>query len=157
MAYYNLSELKKIQYVQDEKYGQINYLSIYVPILDDEGQTGSFLNIPYFNSHSDLNQEISNFLVTIINLNAFIFLLAGVIALFLTNRITDSFTLIGDMMKEVNLGQHNAEIDWKKKDEIGGLVKEYNKMVQETRRECRSPCKNGKGRCLEGDGPAGSP
>ncbi len=129
-AYYNLSELKKIQYVQDEKYGQINYLSIYVPILDDEGQTGSFLNIPYFNSHSDLNQEISNFLVTIINLNAFIFLLAGVIALFLTNRITDSFTLIGDMMKEVNLGQHNAAIDWKKKDEIGGLVKEYNKMVK---------------------------
>ncbi|PWU00563.1 MAG: histidine kinase [Bacteroidetes bacterium] len=130
VAFYNLSDLRKIQFVQDEKYGQITYLSIYMPVISEEGVTEAYLNIPYFNSHSNLNQEISTFLVTIINLNAFIFLIAGVIALFLTNRITDSFTLIGDMMKEVNLGQHNEEIVWKRKDEIGGLVKEYNKMVQ---------------------------
>jgi HAMP domain-containing protein len=32
-------------------------------------------------------------------------------------------------MKEVNLGQMNEEIVWKRNDEIGELVKEYNKMV----------------------------
>jgi nitrogen fixation/metabolism regulation signal transduction histidine kinase len=78
----------------------------------------------------ELKQEISNFLVAIINLNAFIFLMAGVIAVFITNRITQSFTWIGKKMQEVNLGKHNQEITWGRKDEIGGLVKEYNKMVQ---------------------------
>jgi nitrogen fixation/metabolism regulation signal transduction histidine kinase len=32
-------------------------------------------------------------------------------------------------MKEVNLGKMNEVIDWKRNDEIGELVKEYNKMV----------------------------
>jgi two-component system nitrogen regulation sensor histidine kinase NtrY len=87
------------------------------------------VNIPYFLSQFELHQEISNFLVTIIILNAFIFLTAGVIALFITNRITRSFSIIGDKMREVNLGKMNEEIVWNRNDEIGELVKEYNKMV----------------------------
>ncbi len=89
----------------------------------------AYINIPYFTSKPELRQEISNFLVTIINLNAFIFLIAGLIALFITNRITHSFSIISDKMKEVNLGKMNEPIVWNRNDEIGELVKEYNKMV----------------------------
>lgn len=130
LALYNLQKLKKIQYIQEESYGKMRYLSIYVPVLGDNRNAVAYLNIPYFNSQNKLKQQIASFLVTIITINAFIFLLAGIIALFLTNRITGSFTLIGAMMRDVNLGKHNAEIVWTKKDEIGVLVKEYNKMVQ---------------------------
>jgi HAMP domain-containing protein len=63
-------------------------------------------------------------------LNAFIFLVSGVIALFITNRVTRSFSLISEKMKEVNLGKTNEVIEWKRNDEIGGLVTEYNKMVK---------------------------
>ncbi len=90
----------------------------------------AYLNIPSFNTEDELNDEISKFLVTIINLNVFIFLIAGTIALFLTNRITTSFPLISEKMQQVNLGKTNEVIEWKKNDEIGGLVKEYNKMVE---------------------------
>jgi nitrogen fixation/metabolism regulation signal transduction histidine kinase len=54
---------------------------------------------------------------------------AGLIALFITNRITRSFSIISDKMKDVNLGKMNEEIEWNRDDEIGDLVKEYNKMV----------------------------
>jgi nitrogen fixation/metabolism regulation signal transduction histidine kinase len=70
-------------------------------------------------------------LVTIINLNAFIFLIAGVIALFITNKITQSFSVIGDKMREITLGKTNEEIVWNRRDEIGELVKQYNKMVHQ--------------------------
>jgi nitrogen fixation/metabolism regulation signal transduction histidine kinase len=33
-------------------------------------------------------------------------------------------------MKEINIGKINEEIIWDRKDEIGGLVSEYNKMVK---------------------------
>jgi nitrogen fixation/metabolism regulation signal transduction histidine kinase len=33
-------------------------------------------------------------------------------------------------MKRINLGRHNEAINWNRKDEIGELVSEYNKMVQ---------------------------
>jgi len=129
-AYYNLHQLNYIQFTNFEQIGGISYVSIYRPLRDDNGNAYAYLNIPSFTTQDELNEEISNFLVTIINLNAFIFLIAGTIALFLTNRITSSFLLISKKMQEVNLGKTNEEIEWKRNDEIGVLVKEYNKMVK---------------------------
>ncbi len=128
-AYYRLHYDNEIQVIQKETIGRFSYLSVYVPIRNEDGQPYAYLNIPYLNSQLELKQEISNFLVTLINLNAFIFVLAGVIAILLTNRITNSFTLIGNKMRDVNLGKVNEEIEWNTNDEIGVLVNEYNKMV----------------------------
>src|SRR5207342_619097 len=94
------------------------------------GKVWAYLNIPSFNTQDELKDEISKFLMTIIYLNVFIFLIAGTITLFLTNRITTSFTIITEKMRRINLGKTNEVIEWKNNDEIGGLVKEYNKMVE---------------------------
>jgi len=129
LAYYNMNNEKMVQFINQEQIGDVQYQSIYSPIRDEKGETYAYLNIPSFVSQEELKSEISKFLVTIINLNAFVFLVAGVIALFITNRITSSFILIGHKMREINLGKLNEEIAWNRDDEIGGLVKEYNKMV----------------------------
>ena len=128
-AYYNLNNKNLIQYINEEQMGKVSYQSIYSPVRDGEGNAYAYLNIPSFDSQLELKREISNFLVTIINLNAFIFLIAGAIALFITNRITASFTLISNKMRAINLGKTNEEIPWHRNDEIGGLVTEYNKML----------------------------
>ncbi|WP_052273392.1 ATP-binding protein [Flavihumibacter solisilvae] len=128
-AYHRIHKQRLVQYTTEEQMGGISYQSIYSPVRDADGNAYAYLNMPSFDSQVELKKEISNFLVTIINLNAFIFLIAGVIALFITNRITSSFSLISAKMRAVNLGQHNDEIEWNRDDEIGELVKEYNKMV----------------------------
>lgn len=130
-AYYILHVKNSVQCVIEEKMGKVNYLSVYNPIRNKKnGEVYAYLNVPSYSAQGELKQEISNFLVTLINLNAFIFLVAGAISLFITNRITYSFTLIGQKMRDINLGKINQEIEWKRRDEIGELVKEYNKMVQ---------------------------
>jgi signal transduction histidine kinase len=141
-AYYHLNHLRQVQHVQKETMSSLNYLSSYAAVRDKSGNVYAYLNIPYFLSQLDLNQEISNFLVTIINLNAFIFLIAGVIALFITNRITRSFSIIGDKMKEVQLGKTNEEIEWNYKDEIGELVQQYNKMVRQLEQSAEALAKS---------------
>lgn len=128
-AYYHLRIRNEIQYFAREHIGRLNYLSNYVPIIDDEGKPYAYLQIPYFTSQTRMRQEISNFLVAIININAFIFLIAGVVALFIANRITESFTFISNKMKEVNLGRRNDAIVWNRNDEIHELVQEYNTML----------------------------
>ena len=130
LAYYNLHDINEIQFTNDEQIGGVPYTSVYRPLRDDQGNAYAYLNIPSFTTQDELKEEISNFLVTIINLNAFIFLIAGTIALFLTNRITISFTLISRKMQEIHLGKTNEVVEWKRNDEIGVLVKEYNKMVK---------------------------
>lgn len=129
-AYFEMHYNKRVEWLQEETVGNFEYLSIYVPIKDENQETIAYLNVPYLNSERELNEEISNFLVTLINLNAFIFLLAGAIAFFLANKITSSFNIITTKMREVNLGRVNEEIHWNNRDEIGALVHEYNTMVR---------------------------
>jgi signal transduction histidine kinase len=131
LAYYHLSRMREVQYVQKERLSSLDYWSIYASVRNADGEVVQYLNVPSFSTQIDLKQEISNFLVTIINLNAFIFLIAGVIALFITNKITQSFSVIGDKMREITLGKTNEEIVWNRNDEIGELVTQYNKMVHQ--------------------------
>lgn len=128
-AYYYMSRLNSIEFFNQEKMGDIGFQSIYCPLRLAKGTGSAYVNIPSFNTEYELNDEISSFLVTIINLNVFIFLIAGTIAVFLTNRITSSFSLISEKMRQVNLSKTNEVIEWKKNDEIGVLIREYNKMV----------------------------
>jgi len=128
-AFIQLYREPKIQWIQKEKIGSMKYLSGYAP-LRSNGEIFAYLNVPYFATQTELNQQISNFLVALINFNAFIFLIAGLLALLITNSITKSFSLVTEKLRHVSLGQQNDEIEWEKDDEIGALVKEYNKMVQ---------------------------
>jgi signal transduction histidine kinase len=128
-AFYRLNRLNQVQHVQEERIASYTYLSSYAPVRDEDGKAYAYIGIPYFTSQPELDLEISNFIVTVINLNAFILLIAGLIALYITNRITRSFSIISNKMKDVNLSKMNEEIQWKRDDEIGDLVKEYNKMV----------------------------
>lgn len=141
-AYDQLRKAHSIRYLQSETIGGFEYLSIYAPLSDELGNHYAYLNIPYLNSENELNQEISGFLATLINLNAFIFLIAGAIAFFLTNRITASFSLIGKKMQEMNLGRINEGIEWNRNDEIGMLVVEYNKMVKKLEQSARALAKS---------------
>lgn len=129
-AFMQLHDMKQIRFVQEEQVGNFSYLSIYVPVNNEAGKPYAYLNIPYFNSQSELNQEISGFLATLINLNAFIFLIAGSLAFFLTNRITASFQFIANKMRAIALGKDNEAIVWNRRDEIGLLVNEYNRMLK---------------------------
>ena len=129
IAYYHLNNGKEIQYFQKEKIGTLDFMSGYIPVTDSTGRDIAYLNIPNYISQTKIKEEISNFLITIINLNAFIFLIAGIVALIITNRITNSFSFISEKMKKINLGKTNERMVWNRNDEIGALVKEYNKML----------------------------
>lgn len=141
-AYFELKQKNKIRFLQSEKIGTFQYLSVYVPLTDQNNNRYAYLNIPYLNSQLELNQEISGFLATLINLNAFIFLLAGAIAFFLTSRIIQSLQIIGETMQKMVPGQKNEEIIWPRNDEIGVLVTEYNSMVRKLEASMQSLAKS---------------
>lgn len=129
-AYAALVLRRANQFFNDESIGSLRYQSIYIPLLGGQNRTAiAFLHIPYYTTEARLRRDISQFLVAIINLNAFVFLMAGLVAFFVTNRITRSFSFIRKRIRELSLGKSNALIDWPRQDEIGELVQEYNRMV----------------------------
>ncbi len=138
VAYNAMHYKRMISLIQEENIATLSILSLYMPIKDEEERTIGYINIPYLNAQKELKQEISEFLVTLINLNAIIFILAGALAILLTSNITRSFEFIGAKMKEINLGKTNALIEWTRKDEIGTLVNEYNKMLVKLERSAEA-------------------
>jgi len=127
-AFYQLNDLGKSIVIQNERVAGLSYLSAYEPLRDKDGKTQGYINVPFFSSEKDLNFQISNIVVTLINLYAFIFLFSSLITVLITRWITRSFNVIIQQFGRLNL-QRNERITWPYNDEIGLLVSEYNKMV----------------------------
>ncbi len=129
VAFNMLKNRHSVLYLQNEKIKNFSFVSIYAPVKNETDETIAYLNIPYLNSQTEVNQEISNLLVTLINLNAVIFVLAGVIAIFLTRSIISSLVQIGNKMRDFQFGSLTEKIEWKRNDEISVLVNAFNHMV----------------------------
>jgi len=130
-AYYQLMDNYVANYFHPECIGSLSYLSAYEPILNNKGNYIGFLNLPYFTKEDILDQEISTFIVAFINLYVLLFLTSVIVAILISNQITRPLSLIRDKLKGIQLGKKSEQINYSAKDEIGALVQEYNKKVDE--------------------------
>lgn len=130
-AFFQIKHLKKSEYIQDEKIGELNYHSAYIPFKNKNGEVLAYLNLPYFARQDTLEDEISFFLVALINIYVFLFAFSLVAALFISNAVTRPLKYVQTMLGRVELGKTNKPIEYKGKDEIGRLVKVYNEKVAE--------------------------
>ncbi len=133
-AYLQLQVLGKREFIHDEQIGKLEYLSAYIPFVNNDHKLLGYLNLPYFAKQNDLEKEISGFLVALINIYILLFTLAIVIAVLISNYVTQPLRLIQDKLSKIKLGTHNELIEWHDKDEIGSLVIEYNRMIVELSR-----------------------
>jgi signal transduction histidine kinase len=130
-AYFQMAVRRKSEFVHDENIGNLNYLSAYIPFKNKSGKQLAYLNLPYFAKQSELEKEISTFLVALINIYVLLFALSIIVAILISNYLTRPLKLIEDKMSRVKLGRTNELIEWKQKDEIGSLIGEYNRMIEE--------------------------
>lgn len=129
-AYIQLHLMQRSEYVNtNEKIGNFKYAAAYTPIRNAQNQTIAYLGLPYYASDADYEEKIGLFINTLINIYALVFVLIGVLAVFLANQITNPLTFIQESIRKTKLGQKNQPIVWHRQDEIGSLIKEYNKMI----------------------------
>lgn len=130
-VYHQLSKLIKSEIIQEEKIGNMNYLSGYIPLLNNNGKLIGFINLPYFSKQSVLRSEYSSFLVAIINIFILLFAISLLAALFVSNWITKPLRILQQSIGAIQLGKRNQPINYKGNDEIASLVNEYNIKVAE--------------------------
>lgn len=130
-AYYELFENFQDNYFQPEEIGNLRYQSAYTPIINNKGRYLGSLNLPYFTHQDKYSQEVSTFIVAFINLYVLLFLASIFVAVFISNQITRPLVIIREKLRKMDLGKRNEHINYKRDDEIGKLVEEYNKKVDE--------------------------
>lgn len=114
---------------QVENIGSLRYQSSYAPLRAEGGEVAGYLNVPLFYAQRELDEQISNVVVTLVNLYAAALLLSALLAYFITRWLTRAFDLIIQQFGRLKLHQ-NELLQWPYDDEVGVLVKEYNKMVR---------------------------
>lgn len=129
MAYLYLNSLQKSEFVHLEKIGYLSYISAYMPVRDAQNEAIAYLGLPYFSNERDFDERIGLLLNGLINVYVLVFVAIGFFAVFVANRITNPLSLIQRSLREIKIGQKNEPISWKRNDEIGNLIKEYNTMI----------------------------
>lgn len=130
-AYFELASQKSSQITEQENVGALKYQTIYAPIRNGAGDAMAYMGIPYFERSRNINDEVSSFLVALMNVYVFLLICAAIVAYFISNSITRPLTIIGEKLRILNLNKRNEPIEWKSRDEIGVLIGEYNKMIKE--------------------------
>ncbi len=128
-AFINMKRLQKSEFLNEEEIGKFKFRSAYIPVYNAQNDVVNFLQLPYFSNETEYNARISYFINSMLNAYAFVLVTIGLFAVFIAQKITSPLNLIQQGLSNTMYGLKTEPIDWKRNDEIGSLIKEYNKMI----------------------------
>ena len=127
-----------VREIQDKK----EVLDIYT-VLYKNIEPYAILNIPYNSTElNDINKEIKTEVLLLVKIYTFLFLLAGLIAVFLLKQITRPLKILTEKLKEVEITKQNEPIFWPVNDELGLLISQYNNLINELKEKAEKLAKS---------------
>jgi two-component system nitrogen regulation sensor histidine kinase NtrY len=131
MALINLKHLAKSEYYQKRKSAGLNTCLLMFHFTTLIIKFIAYLNLPYFRMQSVLAKEISNLIVAVINFTLLLILITMSLAVFISGRLTSPLAMLSKGIATVGVGKKSEHLTYIGNDEIGELVKQYNRMVDE--------------------------
>ena len=130
-AFYKMIYKKESEFIHEENIGKLIYTASYISFLNSSNNVMAYLNLSYFSKQEIISEEISKLVVTLINIYALLFLIASIIAFFVSEKITKPLSEIKQKFSELSLEKTNTPVIYNRNDEIGELVNEYNRVINE--------------------------
>lgn len=118
-------------HLQKESYKDEKYTSYYFPILDQNNKLVAILNVIYFDSQQEYDDNLSKFALNYVNIIIVLLGISSIIVLFITRKTLKPLKIIEEQMGKISLDGTNEPINFKGHDEIGALVEQYNKMCRQ--------------------------
>jgi two-component system, NtrC family, nitrogen regulation sensor histidine kinase NtrY len=122
---------------QYEHIGKLNYLTGYSDFYNGDYLQIGYIAIPQFFSQDEIRSEIESFLTVIIHIYLIIIVLAILLSLFIGKQLSAPLNMLENKLKEMRLGRRNEKIEYSLNDEIGQLVIQYNRTVDELEQSAR--------------------
>jgi signal transduction histidine kinase len=130
-AYQKLAYYDMPKYIHNEKIGSLEYQSAYVPLYNNNNKCIAYLNLPYFTKQKALKKEIYTIAMVFVNIYVFLIILGTVTAVIVSNNVTKPLRMIRERLRQIGLNKRNEKINYESHDEVGELISEYNRMVDE--------------------------
>ncbi len=123
--------------ILNESIASQDYTSLYAPIFNSSGRMIAILNIPYFAAYTGLEGNAATIIAAIINIYLLLILTALFAGSIVSNSLTRPLAELSRKMEQTDITQKAEHIDYDGQDEIGIVVKTYNKMVDDLERSSR--------------------
>jgi two-component system nitrogen regulation sensor histidine kinase NtrY len=130
-AFLEMNVKSRTQFIHPENIAGLNYIAAYEPVRNSNNKTEGYIGLPYFQKQEELKEELSSFIGSLMNLYMLLLAAALGAAYFISSRITRPLLVLQEKFGTTRLGKRNERIEWKRNDEIGNLVSQYNVMVDE--------------------------
>jgi len=130
-AYKHIRLRQQSEFVQHESIGELNFSSAYKPFYNKRGELMGYINLQHFGQQREFENQIQKFLVAIINVFILLLAISVILAIFISNWLTSPLRILQENFARVKFGKHNEQILYDREDEIGSLVKDYNKKLAE--------------------------
>jgi len=103
----------------------------------------AILNIPYNSTElNDINEDIKAEVLVLVKIYTFLFIMSGLIAIFLLKQITKPLKIVTQKLKDVEITKKNEPIFWPVNDELGMLISQYNSLIDELKEKAEKLAKS---------------
>ncbi len=131
LAYEQIYVQKNSEYIHNENIGYLDYTASYTPLLNNKNEILAYVNLSYFSKKDTFSETISDLIITLLNIYALLSIITIFAGILLSQSITRPLFEIKQKFGEINLIKVNTPVIYKRKDEIGELVNEYNRVISE--------------------------
>lgn len=119
-----------VSLIEDERIGALLFNNCYVTLKSpDSGEILGILSVPFFDSANSLEDTQVNVLSNFLTVFTIIFILFSILSFYVVSSLTFPLRFITRILSQTTLSGVNKPLEWKSNDEIGMMVSEYNKMV----------------------------
>lgn len=130
-AFERIVEGGQQSFITNERIGSLTYNSSYSALKSpDSGNLIGILSIPFFESATSLERTQINAMANIINIFTIVFILFSMLSFFAVRWLTFPLQFITRTLQRTTLTGENKPLTWSSDDEIGLMVNEYNRMVE---------------------------
>ena len=130
-AFAMMDRAQLLKYFHKEHIGNLYFYSIYAPLFNVKGKLIGYLNLPYFSKESDIANDITSIVATVANIYILLLLAAILGGTAISNQLGRPLIEVAKKMQRLDLTKQREHINYKGKDELGGLIHSYNKMVDD--------------------------
>ncbi len=117
-------------FLNNEQIGALRYNSSYYAMRSpDSGSLVGILSLPFFESAFSLEKTQIRVMANIITIFCVVFILFSFLSFFAMRWLIFPLEFITRTLRGTSLTTSNKQLEWKSDDEIGLMVNEYNKMV----------------------------
>lgn len=130
IAYRRIIEEKENEALLTETLGSLTYKTSYMIIKGQDSKPLGVIGIPFFDAKPVLDRQVTEVVASILNIFTWLFLILLIISYFASNVLTNPLKIVAQKLKKTNLDKLHERLDWNSDDEIGLLMREYNKMLK---------------------------